>query len=252
MPRPQALQPWQRQGLNRATAAGTQGQYLQAHPGVAQHQQRVQQAQQAAQRPQALGPGQGPRVPQQGGFGFGPPPQGSGQTGAPKAGGQAGQQQYQQMQQQQAGGPLAGQSQPGMGQAGFAQNMANQYGAAGSGQSNMAQQALQQQGGYNPPWGQPGSQQWNNYLQQQDQAQKAWMAANPGQGNPFMALQQGNVQGNMGLGQLQSQLGAQMGNRAPMQNMGGAVNMNPVGAGPQQMNQASLMQALQRAFGIGG
>ena len=230
MPRP--LQQWQRQGLNRATAAGNQGQYLQAHPGVAMHQQRVAARQQGAQQPATFAPGQQPGF-QAGGGGQPPAPQGSGATGSNKpSGGQQGQQQYQQMQQQQAGGPLA----PGMG--------------PGGGQSNMAGQ----QGGYNPPWGQPGSQQWNNYLQQQDQQQKAWMAANPGQGNPFMALQRlGNVGGAYNMGGPQNPSGLQANQMGNLQNMLGAQQANQ-GAGAanpgtqQQMATPQNMQALLQAL----
>jgi len=52
---PHALQPWQQRGLGQATAQGNVGGYLEAHPGVQQHMDRVQAMRAAQERPAEIG-----------------------------------------------------------------------------------------------------------------------------------------------------------------------------------------------------
>ena len=123
-----------------------------------------------------------------------------------------------------------------------------------------------QQGGYNPPWGQPGSQQWNNYLQQQDAQEKAWMAAHPGaslsqtQGPASLGYKPGytwqgsgygpppgqqttGTPGPGNMGQLLGQLGAgQPGNQAGMASQQTQL---------QNQQRQQLLQQILQAFGGG-
>jgi hypothetical protein len=175
-------------GLNKrqqnrfAQAAQTPGGgagWLAQHPNIQQRVNRVDPtSQQATNIGNFVGAGQiapnaaqrfqppGAQAPAAGGQ---QPPQGTGATGSNKPSGGGGQ------------GPQRGTQ----GLQGEMQGLLTSQGGPAAGQQQP------QQGGYNPPWGTPGSPQWNNYLQQQDQQQKAWMAAHPGMGNPFAGQTQG-------------------------------------------------------------
>jgi len=225
-----------RRQQNRFNAAAQQGQgqqWLGAHPNIQQRTAGNQAVQNFANTGQ-VGANAAPRF-QPGGA---QAPQGSGATGSQKGGGGGGG-------QAMAGGggqPQTPQQGLGQAQAGL-QNM-------GTGQQGGFQQTPQQ-GGYNPPWGQPGSQQWNNYLQAQDQQQKAWMAANPGMGNPFMAT---TTMRNMPQAGQAGQMGAGLGQMGAMQNMMGAqmANQGAGGANPgaqQQMNPQTMQALLQALMG---
>lgn len=228
-----ALQPGQRQGLNRATAAGNQQQYLANHPGVQTHMNKVAAAQQGAQRPQSIAsPGA-----IQGGLGGGgamqPPPQGSGATGSNKqgGGGQQGGAQGQPGQQQPMQGPMGGFSQFGGPMQGmYGGNMGGPMGPYGgmSREQLMANMPAQGQTiGYTSPM----QQQWN----------AAMAAQQPGGqfGQLGGGLGQMGQQANL-MSQLYRQGGQPGAGAGPQQPMQGQVN-------PQQMQ--ALLQALGGAMG---
>lgn len=84
----QPLQPWQVQGLKKATAAGNTAQYLQAHPGVQNRMNFLQQGTpgqqaRAATLTGAPAPGSQTQAPQGSGQTGASKPSGGGQTAAP-------------------------------------------------------------------------------------------------------------------------------------------------------------------------
>jgi len=231
-------------GLNRrqqnrfnAAAQGGQGQqWLAAHPGIQQRTAGNQAVQNFANTGQ-VGANAAPRF-QPGG---GQSPQGSGATGSQKGPG--------------GGGGGGGQPQAPMQSMNQAQTVQNM----GPGQGGFQQTG--QQGGYNPPWGQPGSPQWNNYLQAQDQQQKAWMAAHPGAGNPFAGMPQGaqslgqignTMQGMQGGGVWGAGQGPQMGQLgSQLANQGaGAANQGGLGQQQRAINPQAMQALLQALQGV--
>jgi len=172
-------------------------------------------------------------------------PQGSGATGSNKPGGGGG------------GGQQAAPAQGG------GRGMPNELGNMGSGsQGPQPMQQTPQQGGYNPPWGQYGSQQWNDYLQQQDQQQKAWLATHPGaslsmtQGPASLGYKPGYTWQGSGYGPPPGQAGAQNpGQIGAQMGAGQAGNQAGMNSGQTQLQNQQRQQLLQQilaAFGGGG